>query len=104
MTDEERIFQRRTEEPGLVTRRIAGETIVVPVSARVGDLDSIYTFNDAGSRVWALLEQPMSAQAITAALAEEYDAPAAQIAADVTELLEILQNSGLIRLVDATEP
>ena len=102
MTEENRVFQRRTEEPGLVTRRIAGETIVVPVSARVGDLDSIYTFNEAGARVWALLERPISAQAIASALADEYDAPAAQIAADVAELLDGLQSRGLVRRVEPT--
>lgn len=103
MTVEGRIFQQRMTEPGFVTRRIAGETIVVPVSSHVGDLDSIYTFNEVGSRVWTLLEQPASVETIAAVLADEYEAPAEQIAADVAELLEALQERGLIHPVATAE-
>jgi hypothetical protein len=103
MTIESRVFQQRAEEPGFVTRRIAGEMIVVPVSSHVGDLDSIYTFNEVGARIWSLLEQPVSIGTIAAVLAQEYDAPADRIAGDVTELLETLQDRGLIRAVAAVE-
>ena len=100
MTIESRMFQQRAKEPGFVTRRIAGETIVVPVSGHVGDLDSIYTFNEVASRIWSLLERPVSVETIAALIAEEYEAPAGQIASDVRELLETLHGRGLIQSVE----
>jgi hypothetical protein len=103
MTIENRVFQQRTDDPGVVTRRIAGETIVVPVSSHVGHLDSIYTFNEVGSRVWTLLERPASVGTIAAILAEEYDATADDIAGDIAELVDALLESGLIRIVGAPE-
>ena len=47
----------RNLEPrnGLVTRSIAGETIIVPICGRLGDLDSIFTLNEVGSHIWRLL-------------------------------------------------
>jgi hypothetical protein len=39
-----------------VTRDIAGETIIVPVRDGVGDLNSIYTLNELGTRVWQLVD------------------------------------------------
>lgn len=98
-----RVVQESSGEPGFVTRRIAGETIVVPVSSRVGDLDAIYTLNEVGSRIWSFLEQPISIEAIVALLCEEYDAPPERITADVLELLDMLHEKGLIRSVDAPE-
>jgi hypothetical protein len=97
------VMQQSTGEPGFVTRRIGGETIVVPVSSRVGDLDAIYTFNEVGSRIWSLLERPISVETIVALLTAEYDARSEQIRADVLELLDTLQGKGLIRSVDAPE-
>ena len=48
---------------GLVSRRIGEQTILVPITSGVGDLDAIYTLSDVGSRVWALLQSPCSLRA-----------------------------------------
>ena len=95
--------QHTTGEPSFVTRRIGGETIVVPVSSRVGDLDAIYTFNEVGSRIWSLLEKPVAIETLVAFLSEEYDAPPEQVAVDVLELLTTLQDKALVCTVDAPE-
>jgi hypothetical protein len=97
----DRLFvQHATGDSSFVTRRIGGETIVVPVSSRVGDLDAIYTFNEVGSRIWSLLETPTALDTLVAVLSEEYDAPAEQLASDVRELLTTLQDKALIHTVD----
>jgi hypothetical protein len=97
-----RVVRQASGDTGFVTRRVAGETIIVPVSSRVGDLDAIYTLNDVGSRVWALIESPTSVEDIVETLCSEYEAPRDQIAGDVVELLRELQTSGLIGLVDGS--
>jgi hypothetical protein len=96
-----RMVQQTSGDVGFVTRRIAGETIIVPVSSRVGDLDAIYTLNEVGSRIWGLLESPTSVDDMVAALCQEYDAPPDQIAHDVADLLQELQTNGLINFADA---
>lgn len=88
-------------ETRFVTRRIGGETIVVPVSSRVGDLDAIYTFNEVGSRIWSLLEKPIAIKTIVTVLSDEYDAPAGQVTTDLLELLESLRTKGLVRFTEA---
>ncbi len=92
-----RMVRQNSGDNGFVTRRLAGETIVVPVSSRVGDLDAIYTLNEVASRVWTLLEVPTSVQNIAAVLCDEYDAPAEQVTNDLAELLAEFEASGLIR-------
>ena len=46
--------------------------------------------------IWRLIDGTRDRAALIAALAEEYDAPSAEIASDVDEFLDKLGNAGLI--------
>lgn len=98
-----RVLQQTSGDVGFVTRRVAGETIIVPVSSRVGDLDSIYTLNDVASRVWSLVESPRAIDEIVATLCDEYDAPRDVVVRDVAALLDELQTNGLITFANPKE-
>ncbi len=94
----DRVFER---DENLVTRTIAGETIIVPVADRVCDLDSIYTLNEVGSRVWALLDGRASAGQIAGAIESEYAVDPDRARADVAGFLGDLEASRLIRPIEA---
>ena len=96
----ERIFAR---EPDLVTRTIAGETVIIPVSGRVCDLDSIYTLDAVGSRIWSLLDGSTPAGAIVEAICEEYEVEPDRAAEDLREFIGSLLEAGLIRSVGRVE-
>ncbi len=57
----------------VVARVVAGETLIVPVRARVGDLASIYSFNGTGTLIWKLLESPRTVSELTTAVVDEYE-------------------------------
>jgi hypothetical protein len=98
--DPVRLMARMTGgEIAFVTRRIAGETLLVPVAGRVGDLDSIYTLNEVASRIWELLGDPISIDGIVAVIQQEYQVDRLELAADVGELVRALESSGLIQQV-----
>ena len=97
-TTELRVVRQASGDSGFVTRRVAGETIIVPVSSRVGDLDAIYTLNEVGSRIWTLVASPKSIDEIVSVLCDEFDAPRDQISRDVDELLQELHANGLINV------
>jgi hypothetical protein len=87
-------------DKALVTRRIADETILVPVSSRVGDLDSIYTLTDVGSRIFALLQDaPVSLDEIVSVVCAEYDVPPVVAAADAVAFIEALVAKKLVHPV-----
>jgi coenzyme PQQ synthesis protein D (PqqD) len=83
-----------------VTRRIADETIIVPVVGGVGELDTIFTLNEVGSHIWGLMQVPTSVHAIVEDVARTFDAPAERIERDVIEFLEQLAAAGLIAPLD----
>jgi Coenzyme PQQ synthesis protein D (PqqD) len=90
---------RHARNTAIVSREVAGETIVVPICRGVGDLDSVYTFNPIGKNLWRLLEQSRSTEELANWVATHYEVSAEQAALDVQSYLAELKEVGLIRTV-----
>lgn len=72
----------------VVSRDVMGELIIVPLVSGIGDMeDEIYTLNDTGKAVWEKMDGKKSIKEIAESLAEDFDAPAADIERDVQGLI-----------------
>lgn len=80
----------------VVTRVVAGETLVVPVRRRVADLSSIFVLNETASRVWELADGTRTASEIARVIAAEFEVDAATAATDVAELITDLRARQLL--------
>lgn len=80
----------------LVTRKIAGETILVPVSSNVGDLESIYTLNEVGSRIWELIDGKTSLKVLKDKIQTEFDVPEDIVEQDIQEIVSSLEQAGFL--------
>lgn len=87
-------FVKRSD---LVTRRIACETIIVPVRAHVAELDSIYNLSELGSLIWGLIDGRNRIDKIMEAVCGEYAVGPEEAARDLVEFLASLEAAGLIR-------
>jgi hypothetical protein len=87
--------KRFVRSRSVASRVVAGETLLVPIRARVGDLASIYSFNGTGSSIWQLLETPKTVDELVAAVAQEYDAEQERVEKDVKEFLSEMLSVGL---------
>ncbi len=93
-----------TEIPGqliqrsrnVVSRVVADEAIVVPIRRGAADMDSIYTFNEVGTTLWAMIEANRSATDLAAHLQTEYGLSAEKAAMDTEKFLADLSEAGLI--------
>jgi coenzyme PQQ synthesis protein D (PqqD) len=92
------------KEVGFVTRTIAGETIIVPIRGGVGELDAIFTLNEVGTRIWQLLDRPLTVDQMAGEIAGEHEVEPAVAARDVAEFLATLEGRGLIRPAAACSP
>jgi hypothetical protein len=81
----------------LVTRSIAGETIIVPIKNKVGDLDSIYTLNEIGTMIWELIDRKKSVSEIAEAVCDAYDVTPEEALKDTFDFLCTAEGAGLIR-------
>jgi hypothetical protein len=88
--------QRLIAHSGVVSREIANEMLLVPVSSRVGDLDAIYTLTGVGPRVWTLLREGSSSRQIVDTICEEYEVPPEVAARDVAGFLDALRAKQLV--------
>ena len=88
---------------GVVSRLIGGEMLVVPVRGGVGDLASIYSFNEIGTMIWEALASPTSLEELVDLIEREYPVSREQIWQDVALFLSDIRSAGLLAIADALE-
>jgi len=82
----------------VVARIVAGETLIVPVRSKVGDLASIYSFNHTGTLIWKLLASPRTMSELVSAVAREYDVDFSVAESDVVAFVNELKKVGLVEV------
>ena len=89
---------RRSED--FVARKIAGETVLVPIRQRHGDLESIYTMNEVATFIWERLAEPITLAQIAFAVESEFAGDSAAIRQDTEQFLGQLVSLRAIRAID----
>jgi Coenzyme PQQ synthesis protein D (PqqD) len=82
----------------VVSRRVAGETLIVPVRGKVGDLASIYSFNQTGSLIWQSMESPKTLRELISDVQREYAVAREQAEKDVKQFLQDTLSVGLVEV------
>lgn len=80
----------------VVSRVVADEAIVVPIRRGAADLDSIYTFNEAGTALWSLIEKGLDPAGLISHLQSQYGLSTEQATVDAHSFLKDLSDEGLI--------
>ena len=86
------------KDSSFVSRRIADEVILVPISRRVGEIDCLYALNEVGARVWDLIDR-RSLKEVRDTIVEEFEVREEQAQEDLIELIEQLKEIGAIKEV-----
>jgi len=82
----------------VVARVVGGETLIVPIRGKVGDLASIYSFNGTGTLVWKLLDFPKTIAQLAEGVAQEYEVDAVEAERDVANFVSEMKAVGLIEV------
>jgi hypothetical protein len=91
----EQVFVRSLS---VVSRRVAGETLIVPVRGKVGDLASIYSFNEVGSLIWQSMESPKGFAELITIVEQEYSVAHDQAERDVKQFLQDMLSADLVEV------
>lgn len=68
----------------VVAREIEGEIVIVPLVAGIGNADDeLYSLNETGQAIWKRLDGQRTLSQVAADLTAEFDAPLADLEADV---------------------
>ena len=82
----------------VVTRVIAGETIIVPMKRTVEDMKAIFTLNEMAGVIWERIDGRASVAELISSIYQEYRVSPEAVVRDVVELLTSFENSGLIHI------
>ena len=97
MDDEARTYARAER---VVSRRVAGEIVLVPVQQRTDDpvrrTTDLFVLNASGEFLWELLETPRSASDLARKLIAEYGLTSEEAATDVSAFLTSLSEIGAV--------
>lgn len=88
-------------EEDIVSRQVAGETIIVPIKATPGELADIFTLNEIAAKVWELIDGDRTVAAISEKIALEYDVSEEQSLIDTLELISMFHEAKLVNISDA---
>jgi len=91
--------RRFAKDTAIVSRKIAEEFILVPIRQRAGDVDSIYTVNEVGSRIWELIDGEKSLSEIRDVIIDEFEVSNEEAEKDLIEFLQQLEQVGAVRPV-----
>ena len=82
--------------PDFVARQVGSDLVLVPITRAVAELESVFTLNAVGARIWDLAQTCASEAEIAAGLVEEFEVEQAEAQADVCEFLGQLRSIGAI--------
>jgi hypothetical protein len=80
----------------VVSRRIEGELIIVPIRSGVGDLNSLYTLNPVGSVLWEFMTEGHTLGEMVQRVCDEFEVTKAQARKDVATFLDSLLEEKLV--------
>lgn len=84
----------------VVSRVIAGETLIVPVRGGVGDLASIYGLNPVATAIWNVISEPRTTDEIVQVIQQEYEVQSNAVLSDLEAFLSEMSAAGLIQTAE----
>lgn len=80
----------------VVSRKIQGELIIVPIRSGVGDLNSLYTLNPVGSVLWDFMTEGHTIAEMVQRVCDEFEVTKAQARKDIENFLDSLLEEKLV--------
>ena len=84
----------------VVTRKIQGELIIVPIRRGVGELNSLFTLNPVGAVLWDFMSEGHTVAEMVERVCDEFEVAATQAQRDIEAFLDSLMQEQLIQSVE----
>jgi hypothetical protein len=86
---------KRSED--FVVQNVGGQDLLVPIGAKVMDMNALITLNATARRIWELLAENRSVEYLVAEIVEQFDVDLESARADVQVFLDDLGRLGLLK-------
>jgi hypothetical protein len=95
------VGRRYERDSDFVHRRIVDEVVLLPIRHNFGDLESIFTLNEVGARIWDLLDGRRTLVDVGNIIVNEFDVTADVARTDIEEFVRHLEEVGAAHMVPA---
>ncbi|MBO6555062.1 MAG: PqqD family protein [Pseudomonadales bacterium] len=79
-----------------IGQEVRGETVILDLAS-----EEYFSLNEVGTRVWQLIQEPMSLNSLRSQLLEEFDVDESTLESDLAELIDVLTREGLVSIEPA---
>jgi len=90
------IFRKKED---VVTRSIAGETILIPIRDNLADMQGIYTLNPVAEYIWQQLDGKQNLENIASGVSASFEAAPPETGEDMVEFINQLLTREIIEEV-----
>ena len=80
-----------SRSPKVVTRKTGNEYVLVPVTNKIADMNSVYTLNDTGAFIWELIDGKKNVEEIIDLVTQEYEIEISSASKDVFDFIRNIQ-------------
>ncbi len=88
---------RYEKQSTVVTRKVAGEVILVPIVRRIGEEACLYTLDEIAAFLWERIDGEQTGRSLAETLRASYSVESPQAETDVQVFLQQLESVGAIR-------
>ena len=81
---------------GFITKKVAGDVIVIPAEQALVDFKAVITLNETGAFLWELLKDEQTKESLLESMLGEYEGDKDLMLADIEEFLKVLEDKGLL--------
>lgn len=90
------IYRKRED---IVTRQIAGETILVPIRSNLADMQRLFSLNTAAEYIWQQLDGKRNLKEIHDGILANFEVEKEQADSDIREFISQLMDAAIIEEV-----
>ena len=92
---ENKLSRKIVRNNDIVSRNIAGETILVPIRGNLADMQNIFTLNKIGAFIWERLDGKRPLSQIIGLLLDHFDVSSEEAENDILEFIAQVLATGL---------
>ena len=89
------VFRKRGE---IVSRAIAGDTILVPIRGKLADMQVIFSINPVAAFLWDLIDGRNTNEMLLAKVLENFEVTQEEAEQDIQDFTKELLKAGLIEV------
>jgi hypothetical protein len=93
---EDRLAGVFVQKDEIVSRNIAGETILVPIRGNLADMQNIFTLNKVGAFIWEQLDGKRPLSEIHVSLCDCFEVSSEEAERDILEFVDHVNETGLV--------